>query len=148
MSAIYNFHKISDALACAGQPTEAQLEQLAHEQYQMIRNLAPHKSKSALPDEAASVKALDMDYCNIPVAFDNPQLTELTEFIELMKLHGSNKKTLVHCVANYRASAFTGLYLFATGKLDKAQMQLFVEDVWQPDEIWQQFIDEGLEGLG
>jgi protein tyrosine phosphatase (PTP) superfamily phosphohydrolase (DUF442 family) len=146
MTGIYNFHKVSDTLACSGQPTELQLKQLATEQYQVIINLAPHDNKVALPDETASVKALDIEYCHIPVVFDNPQLNELTDFIKLMNRH-SNQKTLVHCAANYRASAFTGLYLFTTGKLDEMQMQLFIEDVWQPDAVWQQFIDDSLEYL-
>jgi protein tyrosine phosphatase (PTP) superfamily phosphohydrolase (DUF442 family) len=146
MAAIFNFHKVSDILMCSGQPTENQLKQLATEQYKVIINLAPHNNKFALPDETGSVKALDMEYCHIPVAFDNPQLSELTNFIKLMYKY-SGQKTLVHCAANYRASAFTGLYLFAAEKLDETQMQLFIEEVWQPDAVWQQFIDESLEYL-
>ena len=38
-----------------------------------------------------------------------------------------------------------GLYLFAINKMDEPAMQLFIEDVWQPDAVWQQFIDEGVE---
>ena len=146
MAEIYNFYKVSDMLACSGQPTEAQLKQLAADQYQAVINLAPHDNKFALPDETGSVKALGMKYFNIPVVFDNPQLTELTDFIELMNQY-SSQKTLVHCAANYRASAFTGLYLFKTAQLNENEMQLFIEDVWQPDAVWQQFIDESLEYL-
>ena len=143
MNSIYNFHQVSGILACAGQPTEEQLKQLAGERYQVIINLAPNGGKSSLADEAASVKTLGITYCHIPVVFNNPQQSELDNFIDVMNLH-SNKKVLVHCVANYRASAFTGLYLFKTGKLDKTQAQSFIEDVWQPDDDWQQFIDEVL----
>ena len=145
MNSIYNFHQVSGTLACAGQPTEEQLKQLAGEQYQVIINLAPNGGKFSLPDEAASVKTLGIAYCHIPVIFNNPQQSELDDFIDLMNLH-CEKKVLVHCVANYRASAFTGLYFFKTGKLNKDQTQAFIEDVWQPDDIWQQFIDEAMEG--
>ena len=143
MSSIYNFHQVSGQLACAGQPTEEQLKRLAGEQYQVIINLAPNGGKYSLPDEAASVNVLGLEYCHIPVIFNNPQPSELEEFIDLMTLH-SGKKILVHCVANYRASAFTGLYFFKTGKMDKDQTQAFIENVWQPDDIWQQFINESL----
>lgn len=146
MAEIYNFYKVSERLACSGQPTEAQLKQLADEQYQVVINLAPHNNKFALPDETGSVKTLGMKYYNIPVVFDNPQLTELTDFIKLMDQYNSHK-TLVHCAANYRASAFTGLYLFKAAQLDETRMQLFIEEVWQPDAVWQQFIDESLEYL-
>ena len=146
MSSIYNFKQVKNSLVCAGQPTEAQLKQLADEKYQVIINLAMPTGKFALPNEEKIVAVLGIDYFPIPVAFDAPQLSELLAFINYMDQH-AGKKTMVHCAANYRASAFTGLYLFNTGELDAQQMQEFIEDVWQPDDIWQQFIDESVEYL-
>ena len=146
MSSIYNFKQVNSLLACAGQPTETQLKQLVEEKYQVIINLAMPTGKFALPNEDAIVKELAIDYLPIPVVFDNPQLSELLAFFKHMDQH-FGKKTMVHCAANYRASVFTGLYLFNKGELDAEQMQLFIEDVWQPDDIWQQFIDECLEYL-
>ena len=146
MSAIYNFHKVSDQLACAGQPREGQLASLADDGYRVVINLGLTDGKYALKDEAASVNGLGMEYHHIPVIFDNPQVTELASFIELMKKY-AEEKTFVHCAANYRASVFTGLYLFAADKLDEEAMQGFIEEVWQPDPIWQSFIEESVEGL-
>jgi len=146
MSSIYNFKHVNNSLVCAGQPTEAQLMQLADENYRVIINLAMPTGKFALPGEETIVAGLGIDYIPIPVVFDNPQLNELLAFINYMELH-AGEKTMVHCAANYRASAFTGLYLFNKGELDASQMQSFIEDVWQPDDIWQQFIDESLEYL-
>jgi protein tyrosine phosphatase (PTP) superfamily phosphohydrolase (DUF442 family) len=146
MSGIYNFKLIDNLLACAGQPTEAQLKQLADEKYQVIINLAMPTGKFALPNEAIIVEALGIEYIPIPVVFDDPQLSELIAFINYMRQH-ARKKIMVHCAANYRASAFTGLHLFNAGEQDAEQMQQFIEDVWQPDDIWQQFIDESLEYL-
>ena len=146
MSGIYNFKQVNNSLACGGQPTEAQFKQLADANYRVIINLAMPGGKFALPGEAAIVAGLGIDYLPIPVVFDDPQLIGLLAFIDYMRQH-AGKKTMVHCAANYRASAFTGLYLFNTGELDAAQMQLFIEDVWQPDDIWQQFIDESVQYL-
>ncbi len=146
MSNIYNFHQVSDALACAGQPREGQLASIAQDGYEVIINLGLADGKYALADEAASVKSLGLAYHHIPVQFDNPQLDELTTFIADMQQH-DGKKILVHCAANYRASAFTGLYLFAEGKLNEEQMQEFIEGVWQPDAVWQQFIEDSIEWL-
>ncbi|MEO6632432.1 MAG: protein tyrosine phosphatase family protein [Mucilaginibacter sp.] len=146
MSSIYNFKQANRLLACAGQPTETQLKQLADEKYEVIINLAMPTGKFALPNEETIVAALGIAYLPIPVVFDDPQLSELSAFINYMDQH-SGKKTMVHCAANYRASAFTGLYLFNKGEMDAAQMQEFIEDVWQPDDTWQQFIDESLEYL-
>lgn len=146
MSAIYNFHQVSDLLACAGQPQEGQLQSIADDGYQLIINLGLSDGKYALADEAVSVNNLGLAYHHIPVVFDNPQLAELATFISLMNAY-SHKKTLVHCAANYRASAFTGLYLFAADLLNQDEMQEFIEEVWQPDGIWQQFIEEGIAFL-
>jgi protein tyrosine phosphatase (PTP) superfamily phosphohydrolase (DUF442 family) len=144
MRSIYNFRKISEQLSCSGQPTEEQLKQLADDKYMVIVNLGLLNTKYSLPHEDELVESLGMDYHHIPVLFDNPQISELADFINYMDGH-SGKKTIVHCAANYRASVFTGLYLFAAAKLDEKEMQEFIEDVWQPDAVWQQFLEEGLE---
>ena len=146
MSAIYHLKQVSDLLACAGQPREGQLQSIADDGYQVIINLGLSDGKYALADEAASVAKLGLTYHHIPVIFDDPQLSELNDFIKLMNEH-SHQKTLVHCAANYRASAFTGLYLFSADILSQDEMRGFIEDVWQPDGIWQQFIDEAVEKL-
>ncbi len=116
MSSVYNFSKVSDQLACAGQPREGQLAAIAADGYKVVINLGLPDGKYALNNEAASVQALGMTYYNIPVVFDAPQMDELTSFISLMDKH-AGEKTLVHCAANYRASCFG---------------------------IWQQFVDEAV----
>jgi protein tyrosine phosphatase (PTP) superfamily phosphohydrolase (DUF442 family) len=143
MSAIYNFYKVSDLLACSGQPREGQLGSLISDGFKVIINLGLADGKYALADEAASVTNLGLTYHHIPVAFDDPQITELTSFIEFMDQH-AGEKILVHCAANYRASAFTGLYLFAAAKMNEEEMQSFIEEIWQPDAVWEQFIEEGI----
>jgi protein tyrosine phosphatase (PTP) superfamily phosphohydrolase (DUF442 family) len=147
MRAIYNFRQVSDMLACAGQPTEEQLQDIAHAGYSVIINLGLADGKYALANEAASVKKLGLAYHHIPVAFNNPQADDLHTFIGLMNNY-DGRKTLVHCAANYRASAFTGLYLLASGRLDSGAMQQFIEKVWHPDNVWQQFIDNASGKLG
>src|ERR1700743_1845742 len=132
MDSIYNFHQVSDMLACAGQPREGQLQDIADDGYQVIINLGLADGKYALADESASVTRLGLAYHHLPIVFDDPQIDDLTEFIRLMTKH-SYQKTLVHCAANYRASAFTALYLFAADILDQDEMQEFIEEVWQPD---------------
>ena len=144
MRGIYHFYKVSDELSCAGQPTGEQLEQLAAENYRVIVNLGLLNTRYALPDEAGLVKELDIEYYYIPVNFEKPQLTELADFIAYMRQH-AGKKTMVHCAANYRASVFTGLYLLATRQMDKQEMEDFIDDIWQPNTVWQQFLEEGVE---
>lgn len=146
MSSIYNFQKANDHLACSGQPREGQLESIAEDGYGVVINLGLADGKYALADEASSIKALGLAYHHIPVQFDNPMPEELENFIHLMNQH-NGEKVLVHCAANYRASCFTGLYLFASHQFDLDQMKDLIENVWQPDAVWQQFIDDSVEWL-
>ncbi|MEO6849408.1 MAG: protein tyrosine phosphatase family protein, partial [Mucilaginibacter sp.] len=128
MSSIYNFHEVSDMLACSGQPREGQLSSVAANEYKVVINLGLLDGQYALADEAASVKSLGMVYHHIPVVFDDPQRAELSLFIEKMNEHTA-EKTLVHCAANYRASVFTGLYLFAAAKFGEAETIAFIENI-------------------
>jgi len=146
MSAIYNLHKVSDLLTCAGQPREDQLVTIADEGYKVVINLGLAEGKYALKDEAASIKALGIEYHHIPVIFNKPGIEELAIFIELLNKH-QDKKTFVHCAANYRASVFTGLYLYSEGKLDENEVQAFIEKMWKPDHVWQLFIEDCLDLL-
>jgi len=143
MRPIYNFHQVNDQLACAGQPTEEQLQDLTKEGYKVIINLGLTGAKYSLPDEAASVAGLGLTYHHIPVQFDSPQIQELEDFLAIMAQH-QDEKILVHCAANYRASCFTGLYLLATQQVDQDGMDDFVGNIWQPDPVWQQFVEEGI----
>jgi protein tyrosine phosphatase (PTP) superfamily phosphohydrolase (DUF442 family) len=144
MKPIYHFEKISDTLSCSGQPTEDQFRELVAGQFDVIINIGLLDTKYALPDEEDLVDSLKMDYYHIPVIFEDPQLTELDAFIKCMDQH-VDKKILVHCAANYRASAFVGLYLFAKEKLKEEEIQDFVEDVWKPNTIWQKFLEDGVK---
>jgi protein tyrosine phosphatase (PTP) superfamily phosphohydrolase (DUF442 family) len=140
---IRNFYKVDELLACAGQPGEAALKQMAAEGYQVVVNLGLLNTVYALPDEAATVAALGMEYYHIPVVFDKPQLSELNDFIDFMTKH-RQQKIMVHCAANYRASVFTGLYLLSAGRLDEAELIDFVDDAWQMDEVWKGFLEMGI----
>jgi len=144
MSEIKNFLTISDRLACAGQPDEDQLAEIAARGFQVVINLGLADGKYALPDEADSVSRLGLSYYHIPVPFDNPQITEWQSFRSIMDQLEA-KMVFVHCAANYRATAFTGLYLFAKSELSGEELQSFIARIWQPDAVWQQFIDDALQ---
>lgn len=146
MSTIYNFRKVSDLLACAGQPREGQLASLVTDGFQVVINLGLANGSYALKNEAASVANLGLIYHHIPVLFDSPQLEELKLFIELLNKYKEDK-VLVHCTANYRASAFVGLYLFSIGQVDETEMEDFVDLIWKPNQIWREFMEEGVKFL-
>lgn len=143
MRPIYHFEKVSDTLSCAGQPTEEQFRELVAGNFDVIINLGLLDTKYALPNEEDLIDSLGMDYHHIPVIFEDPQLSELKQFMSCMDKN-ADKKVLVHCAANYRASAFVGLYLFAKGRLPEEEIQDFVEDIWKPNTIWEKFLEDGV----
>lgn len=142
MRPIYHFEKVSDTLSCAGQPTEEQFRELVSGNFDVIINLGLLDTKYALPNEEDLVDSLGMDYHHIPVIFEDPQINELKQFMSCMDKN-ANRKVLVHCAANYRASAFVGLYLYAKNRLPEQEIQDFVEDVWKPNTVWQKFMEDG-----
>ncbi len=138
---IYNFIQISDILATSGQPTEAQMSEIAAAGYKVIVNLALPTSDNALKDEAATVRALGMDYHNIPVVWEAPKLSDFEQFVPLMdSLAG--QKVFVHCAANYRVSMFTALYAEKRWGWTRAQADAHIRRIWEPDEVWARFIEE------
>jgi protein tyrosine phosphatase (PTP) superfamily phosphohydrolase (DUF442 family) len=137
---IYNFIQISEALATSGQPTEAQMGEIAAAGYKVVVNLALPTSDNALKDEAATVRALGMDYHNIPVVWEAPKVSDFKQFIPLMdSLAG--QKVFLHCAANYRVSMFTALYAEKRWGWTRAQADAHIRRIWEPDEVWARFIE-------
>jgi uncharacterized protein (TIGR01244 family) len=145
LSAARNFRHVDDRLLTAGQPNEGQLADAARQGVKVVINLALHDdARYSLADEAGCVRGLGMDYVHIPVQFNAPTEENLRAFIAAMDAH-KGEKILVHCAANYRVTAFVGLYrvLCEGWAADKAFEPM--RSVWEPDVVWKQFIATMLE---
>jgi uncharacterized protein (TIGR01244 family) len=93
----------------AGLPTEQQFKQLAQAGIKTVINLIPNDNPHALQNEQQIVTQLGMNYHNISVDWQQPTQENLQQFFSLMEQNG-DAPVLVHCAANYRASAFYYLY--------------------------------------
>jgi uncharacterized protein (TIGR01244 family) len=93
----------------AGLPTEPQFAQLAQAGIKTVINLIPNDNPHALQNEQQIVTQLGMNYHNISVDWQQPTQENLQQFFSLMEQNG-DAPVLVHCAANYRASAFYYLY--------------------------------------
>lgn len=91
---IDNFLKLSEKVATAGQPTEAQLGSIAQSGYQVIVNLALLESPKALPNEQAIVESLNMEYVHIPVVSETPTFEDIDRFFKVMQ-NNANKLVFV-----------------------------------------------------
>ena len=135
---------LSERLATARQPSERQLASVAAAGFHVVVNLGLHDDPSyALPDEAATVRALGMDYVHIPVQFSSPGLKELAQFSAAMAA-AVGKKVLVHCRHNKRVPVFVGLDRVLREGWSREVALTEMRKAWVPDETWQRFIDQAL----
>src|SRR5260370_22269700 len=129
---IYNGHRLDDRITTSGQPTEPQLADLRALGIRHIINLGLHSHEKALPDEAASVSRLGMTYIHIPVDFQNPTDDDFAKFCaEMARL--KELPVHVHCIADYRVSAFFYRYRLDVLRMDEAQAHAEMEQIWHPE---------------
>jgi uncharacterized protein (TIGR01244 family) len=140
-----NFRSLDDEqLLTAGQPNEDQLEDAALLGVKVVINLALHDDpRYSLHDEAGSVRSLGMHYVHIPVQFSEPTENNLRVFFDAMDAH-KGEKVLVHCAANYRVTAFVGLYRVIREGWTREQAFEPMRSVWEPNEVWKTFIAKAL----
>ncbi|MEL6461172.1 MAG: protein tyrosine phosphatase family protein [Cyanobacteria bacterium J06621_15] len=141
MENIYNYSKISDKIATSGQPSVEQFSYIKEAGYQIVVNLALKDSSNALRNEKEIVESQGMQYIHIPVIWENPTEDKLQEFIQVMK-NNLDKKVFVHCAANKRVSAFMYLYRRSQEGIDEEIAKKDLHQIWVPNEIWQQFIQD------
>lgn len=145
LTAIPNFLPISDAIATAGQPTAEQFSSIKAAGYQVVVNLALPSSPNALAQEQAIVEAQGMDYAHIPVLWDAPQREDFERFCAVMEAN-ADKAVFVHCAANMRVSAFMYLYRRLRQGVDAETTAQSLQQIWQPNAVWQAFIDRAIAG--
>ncbi|MBV9842816.1 MAG: protein tyrosine phosphatase family protein [Sphingomonadaceae bacterium] len=148
LSEIRNFIEIDGRTATGGQPSEAQLRDARAQGFEAILNLAPDGLETSLAEEANLVAALGMRYHHIPVMWSNPRPEDLDAFMRTMDAL-TGRRVLIHCQANFRVTAFYGIY--AVRRLGWAEQQAsdLIDSVWarQPgamDETWRAFIADGM----
>jgi protein tyrosine phosphatase (PTP) superfamily phosphohydrolase (DUF442 family) len=136
---IYHWRRLDDRTTTSGQPTEPELADIRALGVSHIINLGLHTHEKALPDEAASVSRLDMTYIHIPVDFQNPTDQDFDRFCTVMEqLQGASVH--VHCIANYRVSAFFYRYRRDVLDMDETRARAEMEEIWRPEGVWAAFI--------
>ena len=82
-----------------------------------------------------------MEYMQVPVDFSSPLPDEFYAFSDAME-RNRGKKTLLHCQVNARATAFSFLYRVIYNDVPIAEAKTDMNTVWQPNEVWREFIFE------
>jgi uncharacterized protein (TIGR01244 family) len=138
---IYNYRQVNDRISTSGQPTEEQLRAAAAEGFTTVINLAPIDPARSLVDEAGLVRLLGMTYHHIPVKWDDPHAADFAAFEATMQA-SPDEKTLIHCMANFRVTAFYGLFAMKHLGWSEAQADEFRAPIWDGSDypIWENFI--------
>ena len=138
---IVNYRKVDDQLITGGQPTEEQLKSAADEGVKTVINLATINPRYSLEDEEGLVCSLGMTYYHIPDDWENPQESDLEAFEAVVK-QLAEEKTLIHCAANFRVTAFYSLYAMKHLGWSEAQADEFRASIWQGSDhpVWESFI--------
>ena len=146
MNKILNFIKINELISTSGQPKIEEFEFIAKEGFEVIINLALNSSSNAIENEDKIVSSLNMSYIHIPVDFENPKLSDLKLFLNILQALGANK-VWIHCAKNYRVSAFMYVYHKYILHTPFEQIDLSIFDMWQPSLVWQELMKVQLEDL-
>lgn len=139
LAEISNFRQYSSTFASAGQPTREQFATIKENGFERIVYIAFTNNPNAVADEDTVVKGLGMEYMHIPVDFNNPLPDDFYAFADSMR-RDTDKKTLLHCQVNARATAFSFLYRVIYDNVPVSTAKADMNTVWQPNEVWRDFI--------
>jgi uncharacterized protein (TIGR01244 family) len=142
---IHHWRRLDDRITTSGQPTEVELTLIAALGVRYVINLGPHSHEKALPDEAATVMTLGMTYIHSPVDFKNPTESDFAAFCAALEQTG-DAPTHVHCIANYRVSAFFYRYRVDVIGMDPTLAREDLKAIWRPGAQWMAFINHGRAG--
>ena len=140
LDGIYNFLPLTDHVATAGQPTEAELSAVKAAGYEAVINLLPADSSNALADEEGIVSRLGLAYIHIPVDWAKPEAADAERFFDALDAY-QDRRVFVHCAANMRVSAFMYLYRALRQHVPPAEAVTDLHRIWTPNETWQRFMD-------
>ncbi|MFQ3248544.1 MAG: protein tyrosine phosphatase (PTP) superfamily phosphohydrolase (DUF442 family) [Glaciecola sp.] len=134
-----NFQVNTADMLSSGLPTRVHFETLKANGVRNVIDLLPDDRS----EEIKLMNALGLKYHNVAVQWKNPTLENFEEYVATMKsFEATGGITLTHCKLNWRGAVFTYLYRVTQLKEPEAIAKKDLDAIWQPDETWQDFIDE------
>jgi len=138
-----NVVPISERLVTSGQPTAEALGKLKAMGFGAVIYLAPPTVSDAVRDEAMIVGKQGITYVNLPIRFDEPTGADFDAFAGVLRGLG-DRKVLVHCQVNMRASTLVFLYRATVLNEDPRVAYESVSRVWTPNGPWRRLMEEQL----
>jgi protein tyrosine phosphatase (PTP) superfamily phosphohydrolase (DUF442 family) len=144
---ITNYRAYSPLLSSSGQPEAEQLEALRVAGFERVVFLAFSDDHGSLPNEDRLVKDLGMEFVHIPVVWKAPKVGDFDLFAGAMQ-KAAQKKTLVHCQVNFRASSFSFLYRVIFQGVSMGEAKQDLDSVWVPNDTWREWVFDVLDAHG
>lgn len=128
-SDIRNWQRRADGITTSGRLEPGDPARLAAIGVRHVINLALDSHPEALAGEAELLAAAGMAYTHIPVPFDAPTLAHVAALREA--LGAAERPVHVHCIMNYRVTAF--LYLLdREAGVPESEARARMAEVWDP----------------
>lgn len=149
---IYAWQRLSEVVTTSGRLEESNVQQLAGLGVKHVIDLAPPEHEVALADEKVKLERIGIAHTQISVPFNRPTEDHYREFVAAYE--GGPIPVHVHCIYNYRVSAFFYRYHIEHGMPEPAARALMIPH-WAPDASdhpaarpWKEFIDAARKRLG
>ncbi len=146
-----NFYEYSDKVLTAGQPTADQLSSVADDGVQVVISVVPENESIYNPEQGDILAAQGIEYIHVPVNWRSPDDAEFDRFLDAMNSVG-DRKVLVHCWANARASALVYAHrAIETPETQAAELET-LDRVWtevagynlDANTTWQNYLDRNI----
>ena len=142
---IRGWQRLSARTTTSGRLLAADVARLAQIGVQHVINLAPDEHEEALQDEARLLEQAGLRYTQIPVPFTAPEESLYQAFIAAYE--DGEAPVHVHCIANYRVSAFLYRYHRDRVGMPEPEARALMEQQWSPEsgdnpvmQTWARFI--------
>ncbi len=141
---IRGWQRLSDGVTTSGRLEPDDVARLKAIGVAEVINLALDDHPEALADEAGRLGAAGIGYTHIPVPFDAPDDAHFAAFETAMD--DADGPVHVHCIMNWRVSAFFYLRHVAQGMAED-EARALMRRQWEPDasdhpaaRVWAEFI--------
>ena len=124
------WQRLSDRITTSGRLEEHDPARLAQIGVRRVINLALAEHPEALPDADGVFETQGIDYTHIPVPFDAPTEEHYRAFVAA--LEAGDDPVHVHCIMNFRVSAFFYRYHQEACGMSEAEARALMERVWTP----------------